>query len=387
MRVPGLISTTSVGVGSPDPAPLPERASALSGILHLFVAFDLGDEVDLEQAGRLAPAAKQGLPRRKRTPSSITFRPPPLRFNLAPAALTLPGLGQAQGLAAATLFDFAGVSIDIEVPFQLAPDDFLRLAGWLADPAPVVEAARAAFQPLHRRLLPSIKEPGWSDDLSEEYFVFQLAPGILGPAENVLTGPQAGWLAGLLRLEEGPLSDQEVSEALRLSLRYGPDDLFVPDWGVAVLLDRDCEETLLTIEYTNLQLLEYRTIDNRLDSSVAGAYRLIEPLRRSWLPFWRTYSRTLWSLGKLNVEANELFEKTGNVFKLVGDQYLARVHHLLARRFHLGEWEQSIRRKLNVLENVYETLSDQAATYRGEVLELIIVGLIVIEIILSLVRH
>ncbi len=369
---------------------LPDRSGGpalLSGTLHFFVAFDLGDEVDLEQASRLAPAAKQGLPRRKRTPSSITFRPPPLRFSLGPMELSLPDLGPVRRQAEATLFDFAGVSIDIEVPFQLAPAALLRLAGWLADPAPILEAARTALLPLYQRLQPSIKDPWWPADLSEEYFVFQLPPGFLGDPGQLLTGPRAAWLAGLLRLEEGPLSDQEVTEALRLSLRYGPDDLFVPDWGVAVLLDRDCEETLLTIEYTNLQLLEYRTLDNRLDESVASSYRLMEPLRRSWLPFWRNYSGTLRFLGQLNVEANELFERTGNVFKLVGDQYLARVHQLLARRFHLDEWEQSIRRKLNVLQNVYEMLSDQAGTYRAEVLELVIVILIVIEIVLSLLRQ
>ncbi len=365
----------------------PEKAGGLSGILHLFVAFDLGDEVDLDQASRLAPAAKQALPRRKRTPTSITFRPPPLRFDLGQVELTMPGLGRVRSLAAATLFDFAGVSIDIEVPFRLAPEDLLPLAGWLANPTPVIESARAALTPLYQRLQPSIKDPGLSDDLSEEYFVVQLPPGALGPEDQLLTGPRASWLARLLRLEEGLLSDQEVAEALRLSLRYGPDDLFVPDWGVAVLFDRDCEETLLTIEYTNLQLLEYRHIDNRLDESLASAYRLIEPRLHSWLPFGRNYSHSLRTLGQLNVEANELFERTSKVFKLVGDQYLARAHQLLARRFHLDEWERSIRRKLTVLRNVYETMSDQAATHRSEILELIVVGLILIEVILSLVRH
>jgi hypothetical protein len=369
-----------------SPETNPDRP-ALSGLLHLFVAFDIGDEVDLEHASRLAPSAKQGLPRRKRTPISITFHPPPLRFSLGRVELTMPGLGQVRSPAEATLFDFAGVSVDIEVPFQLSPEELLRLTGWLANPVPVVETARNALRPLYQRLQPSIKDPWWADDLSEEYFVFQLPPGALGPVDGLLTGSLAGWLAGLLRLEEGPLSDQEVNEALRLWLRYGPDDFFVPDWGIAVLLDQDCEETLLTIEYTNLQLLEYRHIDHRLDASVASAYRLIEPVRKSWLPFWRTYSRTLQALGQLNMEANELFERTGNVFKLVGDQYLARVHHLLARRFHLGEWEQIIRRKLNVLQKLYETLSDQAVAYRGEVLELVIVVLILIEIILTLVRH
>ncbi len=194
-------------------------------------------------------------------------------------------------------------------------------------------------------------------------------------------------MGGLLRLETSRLSDQEIAEALRLSLRYSPSDLFVPDWGVAVLLDTDCEETLLTIEFTNLQLLEYRHIDTRLIQNVSAAYDLIQPLSRSWLPFWRNYSRRLRALGELKVEASMLFERTSNVFKLVGDQYLARVHRLLSQRFHLDQWEADIQRKLSVLQGVYEALADQATTYRGEVMEVIVILLILIEVVTALIRH
>ena len=160
---------------------------------------------------------------------------------------------------------------------------------------------------------------------------------------------------------------------MRLRLSYGPDDLFLPDWGAAVGLDSDCDETLEMIEFTNLQLLEYRHIDARLDESVATAYQLLRRLTRHWFPFWRNYSRPLLVLGELQVEANELFERTGNAFKLVGDQYLARAYGLLAKRFPLVDWEQGIRGKLNTLEGVYRVLADQAATYRGELLEVIVI--------------
>src|SRR5271166_66633 len=230
----------------------------LTGTLHLFVAFDVGEEVDLEQARRLVPAQVQDLPRRRRTPASISYRPPPLRISLGPVTLTLAELGDVGSMAEATLFDFGGVSVAIEVPFQLPSHGLTCLAGWLADPSAVVNAARQVFQSHFQTLQPAIKNPLWMTDLSEEYFVFQLPPGVPAAPAKLLEGPQlspsySAWLAGLLRLEEGPLSDQEIAEALRLSLRYSPSDLFVPDWGVAVLLDHDCEETLLTIEFTNLQ--------------------------------------------------------------------------------------------------------------------------------------
>ena len=93
------------------------------------------------------------------------------------------------------------------------------------------------------------------------------------------------------------------------------------------------------------------------------------------------------AVGELKAEANDLFERTGNVLKLVGDQYLARVYRVLDRRFHLDEWEASIRRKLEVLEGIYKTLSDQAATYRAEFLEAVVVILILLEIVMAFFRH
>jgi hypothetical protein len=366
----------------------PDSSALFPGILHIYVAFDWGEEIDLERARRLVPAETVQFPRRRRTPPSIVYRPAPLRLSLTPGAVDLPEVGPVQPATEVTLFDFAAVSVALHVSFRLSPPALIHLAGWLADPAPLVKAARTVLEGLHQRLLPAIHNPLWSDDLSEEYFVFQLLPEH-GPAPAAhLLQSHAGWLAGLVRLENGPLSDEEIAEAVRRHLSYSPDDLFVADWAAAFLLDRDCEETLQTIEFANLQLLEYRHIDNRLDDSLAGASRLLHPLTRSWLPwFFRSHVQPLRRLGELKVEANGLFERTGNVLKLVGDQYLARVYRLVAGRFHLTEWEQSIQRKLEVAEGVYQVVSDQAATNRTEFLEIIVIFLIFFEILLALFRH
>src|SRR5262249_33851044 len=153
------------------------------------------------------------------------------------------------------------------------------------------------------------------------------------------------------------------------------------------LIDRDCEETLQAIEFANLQLLEFRNIDNRLDDSLASASRLLHPLTKSWVPFWRSYAQPLRFLGELNVEATGLFERAGNAWKLVGDQYLARVYRLVATRFHLETWEQNIQRKLDVAEGAYQVVSDQAAGFRTEFLEVVIVFLILLEVVMAFVRH
>jgi hypothetical protein len=353
----------------------------VEGTLHLYVAFDWGDEVDLERARQLVPAEIHELPRRRRTPPSIAYRPPPLRFRLASVPLGLPLSDNTPTAAEATVFDFAAVSVAFHVPFRLSPSALRQLAGSLTEPAPYLTAARSAVTPLHTRLLPAIRDPVWLDDLSEEYVVFRLPPG------DPMRDP--GWLAGLVHLEPGPLSDEEIAEAMRLHLRYSPVDLFVPGWAAAALFDSDpdCNETLQVVELANLQLLEYRSIDGRLDANMAGAYRLVHEARQRRLRFWRSYDEPLRTLGELKVEANELFERTGNVLKLVGDQYLARVYGLLVARFHLREWEASIQRKLEVAEGVYQVVSDQAASHRTEFLELIVIFLIMLEIVLAIFHH
>lgn len=354
-------------------------ASLLAGTLHIFVAFDWGDEVDLEQAAKLVSASFQELPRRPRTPPSFQYTPAPLHMALAPAAIELAELGRAEAQASLTVFDFAAVTVALRVPFRLSEEALVRLAGALADPSALVSTARQLARPHFNMLLPAIRDPDWRDVLSEEYFVFQLRPSAKSLAQD------QSWLAGLVHLETGPLSNDEVHEALRLKISYSPDDVFVPDWAAAVLIDQDCAETLQAVEFANLQLLELRHIDNLLDQRLAVAQRTLAPFTRSYLPFWRPHSRPLRELGQLEMEANDLFERTGNALKLVGDQYLARVYRLVAQRFHLETWHVSIQRKLEVAEGVYEVVSSQASSYRMEFLELIIVLLILFEIVMAFV--
>jgi hypothetical protein len=353
----------------------------LKGTLHIYVAFDWGDEILLDRVRQLVPALEQELPRRPRTPQSFFYRPPPLRVPLPDIELQLAEFGTVQASAGVTLFDFGAVSVSMHVPFSASPESLLRLADTLADATPLIQKARAAVEPLHQKILSSIQDPLWQDDLSEEYFVFHLDPDMLPQ-----TTDQA-WLAGMVHLESGPLSADEIAEALRYRLSYSPEDLFVPDWAAAVLVDCDCDDTLHAVSFANMQLLEFRHIDSRLDESLQAASRIIQPLTRSRLPYWRMHERPLRVLGELKVEANGLFERTGNVLKLVGDPYVARVYRLVAKRFGMETWIEGIQRKLEVAEGVYQVVSDQAGSFRTEFLELIVVLLILIEIILAFVHR
>jgi hypothetical protein len=358
----------------------------LHGTLHVFVAFDWGDELDLDAARRLLPAESQDLARRRRTPSSIAYRPAPLRYPLTMPPINLPELGAASAVAEAIVFDFGGISVSLQIPFELSCAALSRVAGFLSDPQPLVEAARGACSGLFEQLKPAIQQAAWSP-LGEEYFVFQLPPDHQLSEPAKLLDENAAWLAGLVRLESESLSRDEIDLALQSHISYSPRDLLLAAWSAAVLVDRDCEETLQAIEFANLQLLEFRYIDNLLDERLAAAYSTIHRTLRGRLPFWRTQARPLRRLGELRIDANNLFERTGNALKMVGDQYLARVYRIVAERFHLSQWEQSIRSSLDVVEGTYQVMSDQSGAFRVEMLEIIVILLIAIEIVMALVRH
>jgi len=356
---------------------------SLRGALHIFVAFDWGSHIDLAQVQQRTSAQVHLLPRRRRTPASIAYRPSPVRLQLAPVEIEAPPLGRVAATAEMTLFDFGAVSVALHVPWDLSANQLQSLAGSLADSTALVQTVRQAIDPLHEILAPSITDFDWGEQ-TEEYFVFELPPGPPLPLTEQLLTQAADWIAAIVRLESDPLSPAEVTEALRQRISYTPNDLFVAEWSAAMLIDQDCEETLETIELANLQLLEFRHIDTRLDDELASAHSLIKPLARSWLPFWRTHARQLRALGDLKVQANTVFERTGNVLKLVGDQYLSRVYRLLAARFHLDAWEASVRNSLDTAESVYRVVSDQSAMFRAETLEMIIIALILFEVALSL---
>ncbi len=356
----------------------------LPGVLHVDVAYDWGDEIDLTQAAKLAPSEAQGLLRRPRTPASIGYHPAPLRFPLPALKLELPGCGPITAALEATVFDFGGVNARVDVPLSVEPEVWRRLADDQATFGEIIRQTKAAVAPLYQRLLPAIRDAEWGD-VGEEYFVFHFQPDDLPPIDRLLA-ESAEWLASLVRLESDVLSKDETAEALRQRLRYSPRDLVIVDWAAAVIIDVDCEETLRTMEFANLQLLEFRHLERRLGDSLDKAYGLIHRAMSSSSLFGTASNKSLRALGDLRMETEVMFERAGNAFQLVGDQYLARLYRLLAERFHLGEWSGSIRQTLDVVEGVYQVLADQASAHRIEIMELIVIVLIAVEIVLSLIH-
>jgi hypothetical protein len=367
---------------SPDSAWLTEP---LAVAVHLAFAFDIGDEINLELARQTLQGELGQIPRRKRTPESIGYRPAPIRVPLEPAGILLPGDCPVtkNPRAELTLFDFGAISLAVQFSLTTTPSTLLQLAGHLAEPAPLNEAARELLAPWIDRLRPAVYDFSMSS-MSEEYIVFQLDERRTDWLER-----HDAWIAGLVRLEAERLSQDEVREATKLALSYTPTDLVVLDWAAGFVADTECADTLQVIEFANVQLLEFRHIDDRLDDRLEAAYRLIRPERRgrSLFPRWKTHGDAVRQIREMEIEATSLFERVDNALKLIGDHYLSRVFELASSRFHLRGWQQSIRRKLETVGDVYDLLVQQAGGQRMEALEITVVILIALEIALALWRH
>ncbi|MCE9607886.1 MAG: hypothetical protein K8U03_23625 [Planctomycetia bacterium] len=361
----------------------PQDSPPVLGELYVNVAFDWGDEIDLRHAATLAPSHEQELARRTRTPASFGYRPAPLRFPLGKTVIEHAGSASISVRIEASVFDFGGVNVRAVVELAHSFEDLRRLAGNQGLLHAIIRAAHKGAEPLYHALGPAIKFPSWQE-LVEEYFIFRFEPASL-PAVNRLLESHTDWLAGLLRLEPHPLSAEQISDAVERKVSYAPGDLVIVDWAAAVIVDQDCEETLQTLEFANLQLLEFRLIDRRLDDSLNQAYKVIHSLAgRRGFSLARKQDRRLRVLGDIKIETESLFERAGNALKLVGDQYLSKVYRLAAVRLHLEEWSKSIHNSLDVVESVYRILSDQAAAGRIELLEVIVIVLISVEILLTL---
>ncbi len=392
--VPELLDALELPVpGTPAAPAAPERPDSgewaltpLEATVHLAFAFDVGDAIDLDRSRAILQGEPGRLPRRRRTPESIDYRPPPIRLELDAVGVRLPGAwSEVRPLRAElTLFDFGAISLAIAFPVSTTPPSLLELAGSLTEAAPLTEAARQLLAPWLDRLRPAVYDYALSE-MSEEYIVFQLAHRRTDWLES-----HADWIAGLVRLETGPLSVGEVREATRRSLAYTPSDIVVLDWAAGFVADTECGDTLQVIEFANIQLLEFRHIDDRLDDRLESAYRLLrpEPRRPLWprRP-WPLHGDAVRQIRELEIEATSLFERVDNSLKLIGDHYLARVFEVASKRFHLRGWQQSIRRKLETVGDVYDLMVQQAGGHRTEALEITVVILIAIEIVLAISRH
>ncbi|HEU4345480.1 MAG TPA: hypothetical protein VFU31_28355 [Candidatus Binatia bacterium] len=356
-----------------------------SGFAHVIFAYDAARSINLDIAERRIHEAtqRQTIKHKKRAPSYFEYQPPPVRVSQDVEALNL-GKYHTHSSVELVVYDFGAISVIYSLPIQAPFSDLLELSEELYDNELLLTDSRTRVEQFLKVVADAATKAGLAD-IVEDYVIFSIDAFDQPLDVNGFSVAHAQEIARILRAERRPLSDQEVSDALAARISFSTDDLTLVDWNAALLIDREGEDVRAVLEFANVELLEMRYLDQRLDRALDQAYETLS--RRSWgLPrFLVSYGADLRRVAELQVDNATLFEGVNNTLKLLGDQYLARVYRLANRRFHLDEWDGAILRKLQTLESIYEKISDQAANRRMEILEWVIIILIAFSILLEFV--
>jgi hypothetical protein len=363
---------------------VPANLVIAKGTCFPLFAYEVGRAIDLDAAARhvlLADAARQTIKQKRRAPAYFEYRPAPLRVAREGAPHAIGAYQTAPGVEV-VIYDFGAVSLSYAIPIAGPLAGLPALAEALWGNQHLLTDSRQHVEELLRTLGDAVLRPGIAEFV-EDYSIFQIEAWAAPCEAATLWTEQAPTVAQVLRAAPHTLSQQETSDATALRLSFGPNDATIIDSDASLMFDPEGDDVRAVIEFANTQLVEMRFLDQQLDNALDQAYDTLGR-RRGQFALLGQPGPDLRRLAQLQLDGAILFEQVTNALKLVGEQYLARVYTLLSRRFHLAEWDASITRKLQTIDGIYAKLTDRAASRRTEVLEWIIIGLITLELLISL---
>jgi hypothetical protein len=366
-----------------------DRDAKLPGIaksaFRAFFVYDVADTIDLARLRSVGGAGVERAPLQLRREASSEF----IQYPIVPLIVRLPDLAAYGATVRAKIFDYGVVSIRVSIPFTGSWENFAAVSREMRRSAPLEAQARAALGQVIAEIAPALDDP--HEVLVEDYFVFDIDAFDRPLHAHDLTGPYAAALAQLLLFEERPLVAAEQNEALRVAFSYYDDDLVVMQWDAALIYDRPegAEPIMDILEFTNSQLVEFRSYDGRLDAELDAIYALEpgRPVRR--FQRGRASERRADRVRYLLVDILELTDRTQNALKIIGDAYYARLYRALSGRLGLADWQAQIDAKLRSVAEIYRVFQDQAQYARSEFFEIIIIVLIAVEAVIGVLalRH
>lgn len=356
--------------------------------------FDVAYSIDLKaveslwSARKRVPAVRSSL--LSAPTKSLTFDVPPVLLQLDTVTLLVEGRPVICTVTA-RCYDFGVISLAIKVPASdLNWGDFTRYAnsvdveiGPSAGKGPWSEI----LDNLKRELASALHRPNASH-IQEDHLLAVVQQW--NEAEvNGMELPERIDLVPFLSGETRVLSDKTRKDLLKQRFSYYEDDLVVLTWDRTFIYEpRNDSDVADIIEVANAQLLEFRYYDDLLDNELPRMYELVKEARRATnLLASRRFADLARKLYTLVAEVTELTERAENVLQVTEDVYLARVYQAALEIFRVPTLSAAVDSKLSIIRDTYAALYEEASGARGELLEVAIILLIVIEIVIALIRH
>ena len=364
-----------------------------SGVIIALRLFDIAYSIDLQIAERLWAeriGSSSSRSRLNTAPSkAVAFDVPPLLLALDPVSITISGV-QFTASATARLYDFGVVAFSLRLPANsLDWPEFSAFANALdriIGPNVETDIWSILLQKIQITLAPAMTRPNKS--ILQEDHLIAIVQKWSEPIKAAELFDRID-LVPLLSGEHRPLSEGAKRDLLRQHFSYYEDDLVVLTWDRAFLYEpRSDSDVADILEVANAQLLEMRYYDELLDDELPRMYDLVEQTRRATnLLAPRRFADLARKLYTLVAEVTELTEKADNVLQVTEDVYLARIYMAALDLFRVPTVSAAVDRKISIVRDTYAALYAEASGARGELLEIAVVLLIIIEIVVALLHH
>ncbi len=354
-------------------------AGIRSGFVTALYLFDVAEAIDLGAVKRLlgAQASVATLDDKSAGPSRMRYIEPPVV-----AGGESLGCKQLDGFNVRVKFyDYGVVSLTLTRTFAGSWTELVTLGQTLIESEPLEQHAAEACQQIVTKIDGALRGRR-AAFLDEDYLIFAVTALEEPLSSEELLERYGGEIAQLLRGERQPLSAQERDTVLRQSLSYLADDLVVPAWNAAFIYDAvpPVLQAIEILEFANSQLLELRYYDELLENALTRIYAELQ--RPRWIEkiSGRRYTRAARVLHALFIDVNELTDRLENGVKFVGDIYAARLFANVAARLGLDRWKNNVEEKLRTLNDIYQATVQQTGMSQGNILELVIVLILIIEL-------
>lgn len=192
-------------------------------------------------------------------------------------------------------------------------------------------------------------------------------------------------IASLLKDEPIELVRKEIEDTISNNIKYGKEDIAIIEWDGAFLLDKkgDFKDIISIIELANIQLLNLRILDNKLQDEIT---RLKDNVGAGGILSLFRLSNFMKDIIKRRTQSTIEFGNIDNSIKLYGDWYSAKLYDLASRKFYLEKWKTDVEKKLSVLKDLYEMVAHSLTEKYNLFLEFTITVLILFEIGMAFFR-
>ena len=345
-----------------------------SGNIFLFYAFDIGEDIYLEDIEKLHALVK--------VPSN---QPKYFKDYHVPLSVELPHPHDTSMWFSCKLHSFGAITITYKVPFSESLEDLKKNVGDLEKK--FQEQSISDLGIIFKKIKSFIKQAKFFH-LKTNYTLIQTdSEKDLGPEK--LQERYGSHIASILRFERQSLSEYQKNEILESSLGYYRGDLIVIDTEAAFVYDPDYEEILDLFEFATMQQLELRYFDKTLNQQLNLIYeKKIRPLTfKSYLPFIGSHNDEVLDLGRLKVDISVIVERLQSSIKLVDEMYYFDIYKLLEEKLDIKNLQASVDKKLEIIKDIRAIYGNQVDVTREDMMTVLIIILIFIELVVGILSY